>query len=252
MRVSEEESSRSTSTVVLYRAGAVAALTAVATTFVQIVAFVLWPPPSFAPVASAATRIFEDAGSNPVTTFVRLDGLMLIDYFAIILVFAALFFALKDESPSLAVIGVMAGIVAATLYLTVNPAPALLVLAREWASASSSMDKASIVNAGVGVLANFQGTAFLVHYVMMGVAGIVISVAMLHGTVFSRVTGVLGIIQGAMMLVPSTFGTVGLVFAFGSLIPFVAWFSLVALRLMRLAAGQSPSQQALPADSRER
>jgi hypothetical protein len=108
------------------------------------------------------------------------------------------------------------------------------------------------VSAGVGVLANFQGAGFLIHYVMMGVGGIILSAAMLKGTVFSRATGVSGVLQGAMMLVPSTFGTLGIVMALGSLLPFVVWFSLIALRLMRLASAervQSPTQQADRADA---
>jgi hypothetical protein len=39
-----------------------------------------------------------------------------------------------------------------------------------------------------------------------------------------------------MMLVPSTFGTVGLILAVASLAPFVVWFVLVGLRLLRLAS----------------
>ena len=230
-----EESARSTGTAALYRVGAAAAVTAVATTLVQVVAFVLWPPPDFAPTPEATARIFADARLNPALTFVRLDGLMLIDYVALLLVFVALFFALRSESPSLAVIGTVLGLVAATLYLTANPAPALLILAHQWALASTDAARTSILGAGVGVLANFQGAGFLVHYVMMGIAGIVISAAMLRSTVFSRATGIFGVLQGAMMLVPSTFGTLGVVLALGSLVPFVVWFSLVATRLMKLA-----------------
>lgn len=52
---------------------------------------------------------------------------------------------------------------------------------------------------------------------------------------FSRGTAIAGILQGTMMLVPVTFGIVGLLFALGSLIPFVVWFVLVGRRLLRLA-----------------
>ncbi|MHB8051161.1 MAG: hypothetical protein ACYDHQ_08085, partial [Coriobacteriia bacterium] len=77
--------------------------------------------------------------------------------------------------------------------------------------------------------------AFIVHYLVMGIAGILVSIAMLRGTIFSRATGIAGVAQGAMMLVPVTFGMIGLIFAVGSLIPFIVWFILVARRLARMA-----------------
>lgn len=37
------------------------------------------------------------------------------------------------------------------------------------------------------------------------------------------------------MLVPTSFGTIGMIFALGSLAPFVVWFVLIGLRLLKLA-----------------
>lgn len=117
---------------------------------------------------------------------------------------------------------------AISAYFSANPALSMLALARHHPVAGS-------VEAGQAVLANFQGSGFIGHYLLMGVAGVLISVAVLRSAVFSRTTAVAGLLQGAMMLVPSTLGTVGLIFALGSLAPFIVWFMLIGLRLLRLA-----------------
>ncbi len=130
-------------------------------------------------------------------------------------------------------LGVVLALVAITAYFSANTALSMLALARQYPLADT-------VAAGQAVLANFQGSGFIVHYLLMGVAGLIISVAMLRSAVFSRATAVAGLLQGAMMLVPSTFGRIGIIIALGSLAPFVVWFVLIGLRLLRLA-GESSS-----------
>lgn len=217
----------------LLRAGAVAALGTAAVTIVQVVAFVVWPPSSFEPTRSAALHYLDLARTRPLLAFVQLDGLMLIDYVLLILVFLTLYVVLRREGPSLMLVGTVLALVAITLYFVVNPAPAMLVLAGHYGPAAPGAPRDTIVAAAVAVLADFQGAAFLVHYVLMGVAGILVSLVMLRGVVFSRAAAIAGLLQGAMMLVPSSFGTVGIVFALGSLAPFVVWFALIAARLWR-------------------
>jgi Domain of unknown function (DUF4386) len=212
----------------LFRLGAVSAFVTVAITIVQIAVFAVSPPPIFQPTASATTAIFDLLRSNPVLGFVELDGLMLLDYVLIVIVFMAVYVALRCVQPALVLLGTALALVAIATYFSANPALSMLALSRQ-------VPAAGTVAAGQAVLANFQGSGFIVHYLLMGVAGLLLSFAMLRSDVFSRATAVTGLLQGAMMLVPSTFGTVGIVFALASLAPFVVWFVLIGRRLLRLA-----------------
>jgi hypothetical protein len=214
----------------LFRAGSLAALTTVAVTLLQVVLGVVWPPPDFAPNAATAESMLQMVNASPIRAFVTLDGLMVVDYLLLIVVYLALHAALRPRSPSLTTLGVGLALVAITLYLTANPSITMLVLGAQYQAAPDG-----IVPAAQAVLAGFEGTAFIVHYVVMGVAGILVSVAMLGGTEFSRGTAIAGILQGAMMLIPVTFGAIGLVFALGSLIPFIVWFVLLGIRLNQMA-----------------
>ncbi len=215
----------------LFRLGGVAALATVALTFLQVVLGIVWPPPDFAPTAAIAESMLRMVETSPVRAFVTLDGLMVIDYVMLGVVYLALYAALRRRSPSLVTLGVGLALIAITLYFAVNPSITMFALGAQYALAPEG-----IVPAAQAALAAFEGTAFIVHYIVMGVAGILVSMAMLRGTEFSRATAVAGILQGAMMLVPVTFGTIGLVFALGSLIPFVVWFVLVGIRLGRMAS----------------
>jgi hypothetical protein len=219
-----------------FRVGALAALGTAAIAAVQIVVFAVSPPPSFQPTAPAVSAIFELLRASPVLGLVELDVLMLVDYVLILVVFVALLVALRGARPVPAFLGTVLGIAAIAAYLSINPALSMLALSRQYPGDG-------IVAAGQAVLANFQGSAFIVHYLLMGVAGMLISFAMLRSDIFSRATAVTGLVQGAMMLVPSTFGTVGLVFALGSLAPFIVWFVLIAARLWGLAGESASSAQ---------
>ncbi|EAR08130.1 DUF4386 family protein [Reinekea blandensis] len=213
----------------LLRLASVAAFITVGLTLVQIVVGIIWPPPSFAPTAAAAESLLHSAMLHPVLTFLTLDGLMVLDYLLILIVYAGLFSVLKAVNPAMMSVGVLIAAVAITLYLSVNPSLSFLMLVRQ-VSDPNQLDPSLIV-AAQSALVDFQGTGFLVHYVLMGIAGMIVSWVMLHGRQFSQATAIAGIIQGALMLVPVSFGIIGLTLALLSLIPFIIWFVLIGWRL---------------------
>jgi hypothetical protein len=92
--------------------------------------------------------------------------------------------------------------------------------------------------AGQAMLENWQGTAFNVGYVLEGVAFLIIGVVMLRSTIFGKVTARVGILLGIMSLVPPTAGTIGLIFALGSLVPLEIWDFLIARKLFQIAKMQ--------------
>jgi hypothetical protein len=62
---------------------------------------------------------------------------------------------------------------------------------------------------------------------------LLVSTVMLRGMVFSRVTGVAGVVAGVTGLVPANMGTAGLVLSFLSLLPLIVWLILVGQRLLQ-------------------
>ena len=58
---------------------------------------------------------------------------------------------------------------------------------------------------------------------------------MYRSTVFTRATAIWALVAAALMAVPSNFGTVGVVFALASLLPWAVFAILVARGLDRLS-----------------
>ncbi len=237
------DTARDSSWCALYRIAGVAALSVAVLTLIQIAVYVIWPPPSFDPTPAVVPQWFALLQRNTLLGLLELDLLMILDYVLMLLVYLALYVALRRANQSLMAVGSMIAFVAMAIYFVANPSLSMLALSEQHMLATTNVQRAAYVAAGQGLLAVFRGTPFIVHYVLMGIAGIVISWVMLQSGIFSRPTAYAGLLQGALMLVPSTAGFVGLVFAFGSLVPFVIWFVLVARRLFELA--QEPAA-ALP------
>jgi hypothetical protein len=109
----------------------------------------------------------------------------------------------------------------------------MLSLSHGYAAAATDAERAAFLAAGRAMLAVYQGTAFDVYYVLNAIALLLVSGIMLRSPIFSRTTALLGLLAGALMVVPSTAGAVGLAFSLGSLVPWTIFAVLVARRLFQ-------------------
>lgn len=73
--------------------------------------------------------------------------------------------------------------------------------------------------AGEVLLASWRGTAFLTYYVLNGIALLLVAIALLRTKALGRAPGWWALASGVLMLVPSTFGLIGLVMSVLSLLP---------------------------------
>ena len=116
----------------------------------------------------------------------------------------------------------------------------MLPLSQQYAMANSDAERAALVAAGQTLLTTYNGTAFSVGYVLSGLAMLLVSAVMLRGAVFSRLTGLAGVVAGATGLVPASFGTLGFVLSFVSLLPLVVWLALIGRRFVHLGFAAEP------------
>lgn len=215
----------------LLRAGAVGAFGIVLMVPIQIVFFVIWPP-SFEVAAVYAT--FEQNWLRGLET---LDLLLLLDSILNLPVFLALAVVLWPQQRSLALLAVGAVLSGTAAYFNANTSLELLDLARQYAASSDAQVRSELLAAGRFALAHFQGTGFAVYYLLGAAATLMVSVAMLQGSIFRRMTGWIGVVAGLTMLVPPVpaTGQFGLVFSLLSLVPLVVWLALVGWRLWSLS-----------------
>lgn len=209
--------------------GAWAALAGVALIVVQIVVYVVWPPPE------TTVGFFELLVDSPVLGLLSLDALYVLSNLLAYLIYLALAVALWRVSRSAVVVALAFGTLGMAAYMA-SPRPVeMLALAQAHASAGPA-EQVALIAAGDGMVATWTGTAFDVYYFFNLVTLLVLAVLMYRSAVFTRATAGWGLVAAVLMAVPSNFGVVGMAFALASLVPWAVFAVLVARRLLRLAA----------------
>jgi hypothetical protein len=213
----------------LYRIAGVAALAVVALIPVQVAVYIVWPPPT------SVLDYFSVFQNNALLGMLDLDVLLVVDQLLIVVVLLGLYAALRRTSESLMLVGTVGGVLGAVLLIVSREATfSMLPLSQQYADASSESQRAALLAAGQTLLTVYNGTSFSLGYFLSGLAMLLVSTVMLRGAVFSRVTGVAGIVAGVTGLVPANMGTLGLVLSLISLLPLVVWLTLLGRRFLQL------------------
>lgn len=217
----------------IYRIGGWAAAAVVALVLVQAPLLILYPIPA------TVLSHFQQIQENKLVGLVNLDLVMLVSELLVAAVFVALYAALRRVGRLAVTVATGIGLSGILLYVAVNPTFSFLYLSDQYATASTEAQRAAFLAAGEALWANYQGTAFGVAYVLGGIATLILAWVMLRSAVFNRWTAYVGLVLGAIMLISPlpALGTVGLVASLLSLLPLVAWESLLAWRLLHLARG---------------
>ena len=214
----------------LYRGGGLAAWLSVVFFPIQILVFILNPPPA---TVIGWFRLFQN---NRLVGLLDLDLLLIFDEALVILIFLALYVALRHVSESFMAIGITLGLVSAVFFIASNPAFAMLSLSDQYAAAATDAQRAMFLAAGQATLATWQGSGFQAGYFLGSIAPIIMSVVMLRSKLFSKATAYLGILSNVIALglyVPK----IGTYISIFSVVFLWMWYILVARRLFQLGNG---------------
>jgi hypothetical protein len=218
----------------LFRVGGIAALTIVLLIPIQIVIFVVWPPPN---TVIGWFTLFQD---SPVVGLIDMDLLLIVDYVLVVMVFLALWAALRRINESLMIIALFLQMISAATYFASTVAFEMLSLSSQYMAASTDAQRSIILAAGQAMLAIWEGTAFDISYILAAIATLMVSAVMLlRSQLFGRITGYAGIVASLLMFVPASAGMIGLFFSLVSLGPYAIWLALVSERLLQLAHSTS-------------
>ena len=212
----------------LYKASGAAVLVSVALIPIQIIIFIAWPPPS---TVEGFFTVFQN---NWLLGLLSLDLLYIANNVLMILIYLALYAALKRDSESSMAIALALGLVGIAAYFASNTAFEMLSLSNQYAAATTEAQSTMLLGAGQAMLEIYKGTAFAVYYVLNAAALLIFAVVMLRSNIFSKVTAYIGILAGVLMIIPSTAGTLGLYFALASLVPWAIFSVLIARRFFQL------------------
>ncbi|HEX2347608.1 MAG TPA: DUF4386 family protein [Ktedonobacterales bacterium] len=217
----------------MYRMGGMAALISIAAIVIAVPIYLISPPPT------TVLDWFTLFHQNAFVGLLDLDLLMLIGIAMSGLIYIALFGALRRANRPLIALGTIIGLVGVAVYFASNTAFNMLALSGQYDAATTDAERSQLLAAGQATLAIWQGSSYDIGYVLGGVAMLIIAVVMLRSAVFGRATGYIGLLTGALMLIPATAGSVGLVLSLVSLAPALVWDILIARRLFQLAASRA-------------
>jgi hypothetical protein len=213
----------------LVQLGAWVALASVALIVVQIAIYAVWPPPE------TTVEFFEVLVAEPVRGMLALDVLYIVSNLFAFLLYLALALVLWRVSRSGVVVALAFAVLGMAAYMA-SPRPLeMLALARAYGQADP-VEQVALAAAGEGMLATWTGTAFDIYYFFNLATLLIFAMLMYRSAIFTRATAVWGLIAAGLMAVPSNFGTVGLVFALASLVPWAVFAVLVARRLRLLVS----------------
>ncbi len=141
----------------------------------------------------------------------RLVGLTLLGLFDVVnyafagLMFLALFVALRRASRSFMAIAASLSFVGIAVYLASNQALTMLSLSNQYAAAITDTQRSLLLAAGQATLAihqnaGYEGTGLYLSFLLMTVAGLIISMVMLRSDAFSKVTAYVGLLANGFGL----------------------------------------------------
>jgi hypothetical protein len=212
----------------LFTAGGAAALIMLVFMIIQIVVFAVWPPPT------TVEGFYELFDSSWILGLLSLDLLYIVDSILLVLIYLAVYAALKRIDESTMLIALVLGLTGIAAYFASNTAFEMLSLSSQYAAASSDAQRTTLLTTGQAMLETYKGTAFNIYYVLNTIVLFIFSYVMLRCSIFSKATAYLGLVAGVLMIVPSTAGVLGMYFSLASLVPWAIWLVLAGRRLLRL------------------
>lgn len=206
----------------LYRLAARLAVVMLFLIPVQVIIFALFPIPE------TIDEFFSTFNGNWALGLLHADVLYIINNLIVGVMYLAFYFSLKRRGESLMLIALVLGLIGICAYMASNKAFELLSLSKGFSLAADEAAKNLYRAAGMAVLAEWQGTAFDVYYVLNGIALIIMAFVMLKSPLYGKRTAMIGIAAGILMAIPSTAGKLGLAFSLASLVPWIVFAAMSA------------------------
>lgn len=179
--------------------------------------------------------------------FIFLNAFDIVDYALVGLVFLALYFDLRRYNKSYMALASALGFMGLVVYFASNTALSVLSLSDQYAAATSDAQRSMLLAAGEAIMAMnppgviYPGAGNYLSFLLLAVAGLVVSLVMLQSSIFSKATAFTGFLAGAFDLaccVAIAFHPVKspvcvlLIAAAGLLL--IIWHIFIGLRLIRL------------------
>jgi hypothetical protein len=214
---------------ILYRTAWILSIVMIIIIPIQIIIFSISYPPE------SIEGWFELFHNNWFLGLIHLDLLYIIDNIIVAIIYLALYFTLKHENESLMAIALLLGFLGISAYFASNKAFEMLSVSKHYYNSVTDTSRNMYLAVGQMLIFSWKGTAFDIYYVLNGITLLIISCVMFKSNIYGKRTAYVGLVSGILMSIPSTVGTVGLIFSLLSLIPWIAFAIMVAIKFKQLS-----------------
>lgn len=208
----------------LYKTGGVTALVLVAIPLIQLVIFIVAPPP----LEGTAAEWFTLFQQNAILGLLGFEFLLVIYSLLSVVLSLALFAVLSPGARSLSALFLVSSLIGAIAFVLARPGFEMLYLSHQFTAAPTEAEKTVFLAAGEAMVTAFHGTTFWVSYILGSITGFLVGAAILRTRVFGKVTAYLRILSG--------------IFDFGIFIPgiglFISVFSVLLLMAFHILVGR--------------
>lgn len=210
----------------LFRIAWYLALTMLILIPIQIVIYLITPPPE------TVKGFFELYQQNPFLGLLSLDFLYLFNNIIIVVIYLALSVILYHEKPSVILLALILGLIGVACYYPSNPAFEMLTLSNQYFLAQPEQQIIYLA-AGEALMAGYTGTTFDVYYVLSTICLLLFAYALIKSPKFKKSVGLWGLASGFFMIIPSSAGVLGMIFSLLSLIPWVIFIALLMINFRK-------------------
>lgn len=222
----------------LCKFGGAAALIVAVLFPIEIIVMIAYPLPS------TIIGYFTLFQSNRLIGLLDLYLLEIPAYILFVPMFLALYAALRRTNESCMALATTLAIIGITVFLATNNPFSMLSLSDQYAAATTDAQRSLFLAAGQAMLANTNQRAvdgFNMGFLLVSVAGLIVSAVMLRSNIFSKVTAYVGILANALSLaeyfrlvfVPEEVLLL-LFLALTSCLFLLIWYILIARRLFQI------------------
>jgi hypothetical protein len=221
----------------LLHLGGVAAWIAAGLILAEAIGLAFYPQPG---LIEDWFQLFQ---ANPLIGLLDAWLLELPLYAAFLLIFLALFVALKKEHLDWALLGLALALVGCALFFATNNPFTLLSLSSRHAAATTEVARSQLLATGQALLATTGQRAvggFNLGLLLVSSAGLVFSLVMLRSPVFSQTTAIWGILANAVSLADylrqalTDSAIITLLVVLPNMVFLIIWFCLLGCHLSRL------------------
>lgn len=213
----------------LYKIAGLAALLIVLIIPIQILIFLLFPPPED---SIGFIALFHD---NWLLGLLSLDLLYYFNNALLAFFYLGLYASMRKIDFTNMLVALIIGLIGIAVYYASSIGFEMLALSKLYYQTDSVEFKQQLISVGHGLILKYKGTAFDVYYVFNAIALILIAKTMFNSKEFGKVAAIWGLIAGLFMIIPSTAGTIGLIFSLISLIPWIVFSIIVGRKMLNMA-----------------